>query len=226
MKKWIEKILEFFSFKIISPLKWEFLKFFFTGRAYDLKPVDREYARDLMKTNMYLWLTRRDTHLTTYLICFSDFALALVVWAHNRFKGKRPRFGYWSHAFINIDDNEIVEAIAKGVTRNYFDDAFDVDGACALLPRFITPEEWAEVQVRLREQLGKNIGLGYDTIFNLADGQKVSCIELVRKVLREVVKDYDIKFKDFEDAIKTYKNLTPQMLYDSKSFRVVWEIRR
>lgn len=226
MKKLFLAFIEFISLKLISPAKWTFVKFFFTGRAYDLKPVDREYARDLMKQNVFLWVSRRETHLTTYLISFSDYALSLVAWAKNKFKGQRPRFGYWSHAFINYDDNEIYEAVSKGVQKVFFDSVFDCDAVAALLPRFVSPLEWAEVLPLIKEELELHQkGKKYDTIFNLSDESKVSCIELIRLVLKKNIKDYEIKFKDFEDMIKANKNVTPQMLYDSKSFQVVYEVR-
>lgn len=221
----IRRIIDFVSLKLISPAKWTFLKYFFTGRSYDLKPVDREYARDLMKVGVFLWVSRRETHLTTYLIGFADWVLALGAWARNKFKGTRPRFGFYSHAFMNVDDNEIVEAVAKGVQKVFFDEAFDCDAAAALVPRFMSAEEWGAVRPFVVEELKKQIGKKYDTVFNIENEQLVSCIELVRMVLKHRVKDYEIKFKDFEEMIKQYKNVTPQMLFESKSFVAVWEVR-
>lgn len=221
----LKKLIDFVSLKLISPAKWTFLKYFFKGRAYDLKPYDREYARKLMTESVFLWVSRRDTHLTTYLIGFADFLLALMVWCRNKFKGERPKFGYWSHAFVNYDDNEIVEAVAKGVQRVLFDEAFDCDSVAALHPRFMSPTEWAEVIPEIRKELSAQLGKKYDTVFNINSEDTVSCIELVRIVLKKHVKDYQIKFKDFEDLISKYKNVTPQMMYQSKSFQVVYEIR-
>lgn len=220
------KIVTFVSLKLISPFKWTFLKFFFTGRAYDLRAADREAARELMKYRTYLWVSRRDTHLTTYLISFSDWVLSLGVWAKNKFKGKRPRFGFWSHAFLNYDDNELVEAIAKGVERNFFDEVFDCDAAAALLPRNMSVSEWQDLQPLIAEEMLKQLGKKYDSVFDLSDQDKVSCIELVRLVLKNKVHDYDLKFANFETMIEMYKNVTPQMLYESEDFVCVWEVRR
>jgi hypothetical protein len=222
----LKKVVAFISINFISPCKWTFIKFFFTGRAYDLRAHDRENARSMMQKRTYLWVSRRDTHLTTYLICFSDYLLSLYAWARNKFKGTRPRFGFWSHAFINYDDNEIVEAISKGVQRNFFDDAFDCDAAAALLPKNLSVSEWEDLQPLIAEEMLKQIGKKYDTVFDLSEDEKVSCIELVRVILKNKVHNYDLKFAKFETMIKTYKNVTPQMLYESEDFVCVWEVRR
>lgn len=221
-----KKILRFVSLKIISPFKWTWLKYMFTGRTYDLKSSDRESARDLMTLGSYLWVSRRDSHLTTYLISFLDWLLVLKTWIKNGHEGMRPRFGFWSHAFMNYDDNEIVEAIGKGVVKNFFDDAFDCDAIAAMVPRNISRLEWAVLQPKIVKELEKQVGKKYDTNFDLSSEDQVSCIELVRLVLKKEVEDYDLKFANFETMIKMYKNVTPQMLYESKDFVVVWEVRR
>lgn len=221
-----DSILTFISLKIISPCKWTFIKFFFTGRAYDLDAVDREHARDLMSSNVLLWVSRRDTHLTTYLISLGDFLLSLKVWIKNGFKGKKPRWGFWSHAFFNYDNNEIVEAVAKGVQRHYFDNAFDCDAVAALIPKNLSASEWNDLQPLIADEMLKQLGKKYDGIFDISNDDKVSCIELVRVILRNKVHNYELKFADFETMIKLYKNVTPQMLYESKDFKVVWEVRK
>ena len=219
-------IINFISLKIISPFKWTFIKYFFTGRTYDLTPFDREYARMLMNERLYLWVSRRDTHLTTYLICFTDWLLSFLSWAKNKFKGPRPRWGFWSHAFMNYDGNKIVEAVAKGVHKVFFDDAFDCDSVAALVPKNMPIHEWESLRPKIEYELSQQIGKKYDTVFNISDESQVSCIELVRIVLKNEVIDYELKFADFENRIKIYKNVTPQMLYESSDFRCVWEKRR
>lgn len=221
-----EKIVTFVSLKLISPFKWTWLKFLFTGKAYDLKSIDREAARELMSYRTYVWVSRRDTHLTTYLISFSDWALSLGVWIKHKFKGKRPRFGFWSHAFLNYDNNELVEAVAKGVKRNFFDEVFDCDAVAALVPRNMTINEWSALQPFISEEMLKQLGKKYDSVFDLSEEDRVSCIELVRLVLKKRVPDYHLKFANFETMIEMYKNVTPQMLYESEDFVCVWEVRR
>jgi hypothetical protein len=155
----------------------------------------------------------------------SDFILALSVWAKAKFKGKRPRWGYWTHAFLSDRNCRMIEAVGKGVQETYFDDVFDCDSVACVAPSFATDLEWSAVSELVLEAARKQIGKRYDTVFNLADDNELSCIELVRVALRSLPQ-YDLKFKDFEDMILIYKNVTPQMLYESKSFRVVWEVRR
>jgi hypothetical protein len=221
-----EKIVGFVSLKLISPFKWTFLKFFFTGRAYDLRPADREAARELMSFRTYVWVSRRDTHLTTYLISFSDWVLSLWAWIKNGCENKRPRFGFWSHAFLNYDNNELVEAVAKGVKRTFFDEVFDCDAVAALVPKNLSIDEWASLQPFIAEEMLNQLGKKYDTVFDLSEDERVSCIELVRVVLKKRVPDYDLKFANFETMIQLYKNVTPQMLYESEDFVCVWEVRR
>lgn len=219
------KLIDFVSLKLISPFNWSRIKFLITGREFNLFPEDREYARRLMQLNDYLWVSRRRTHLTSYLISTADFLLALSLWARAKFKGKRPRWGYWTHAFLSDKNCKIFEAVAKGVQEAYFDDVFDCDSVACLVPAFISPEEWRDVSGAVIEVARKQLGKKYDTIFNIADDSEVSCIELVRVALK-TLPQYAERFKDFEQLIQQYKNVTPQMLYESKSFAVVWEVRR
>ena len=221
----IKKIISFISLKIISPFNWTRIKFLLTGREYNLSSYHREYARRLMNEGVWIWVARRRTHLTSYLISFADWLLHLKVWAKNKFKGPRPRFGYWTHVFINDVDGTIIEAIGTGVQDSYFDDVFNCDAVACLAPTFISKEEWAQVSEKVIKKAFAQLGKHYDSVFDIADDSEVSCIELVRTCLKEV-DNYEEKFKDFEQAIKIYKNLTPQMLYESKSFTVLWEVRR
>jgi hypothetical protein len=119
----------------------------------------------------------------------------------------------------------MIEAVGKGVQETYFDDVFDCDSVVCLAPSFASDAEWAAVSEIVLEKARKQLGKKYDTIFNILEDNEVSCIELVRVSLM-ALPQYDLRFKDFEDMIHIYKNVTPQMLYDSKSFRVVWEVRR
>jgi hypothetical protein len=216
-------ITRFFALKIFSPFHWTGLKFLFTGRAYDISAEQREAARDLMSAGVYLWVSRRETHFTTYAIAICHWVLGFLVWAKNKFKGNRPRFSFYSHAFFNFDDNELIEAVGTGVRKAYFDHCFDVDAVAALAPKNLTKEEWDAYRPLIIEGMKSNLGKGYDTSFDLTDENAVSCIELIRIVLKNTVKEYELKFSDFENMIKLYKNLTPQMIYDSSDFVVVWE---
>lgn len=222
----MRKIIEFISYKILSPFNWTRLKFLLTGRFFDLSSSDREFARTLMENGFYLWVSRRETHLTTYLIGLADYYLKLCVWYCKKDHRVKPVRGFYAHAFVNLDGDEVIEAIAVGVKKSYFDDVFDVDAAAALVPTNVPVEEWQilgpQVAAEARRQLGKK----YDSVFKIDDESQVSCIELVRLALKKIVPEYETRFKHFEEMLVTYKNVTPQMLYDSESFTVVWEVRR
>lgn len=221
----MQKVIDFISLKLISPFKWDRIKFLLTGRYYNLTAEDRDRARVLMASGTFLWVSRRRTHLTSYLISFADWALSLSVWVKSRFKGPRPKWGYWTHAFLNLNPTRFIEAVAKGVQEAHFDEVLNVDAVAVLAPAFVSPQEWEELSGRVIEKAKAQLGKKYDTIFNIADEDQLSCIELMRVVLMEVP-NYETKFRDFEETIKLYKNVTPEMLYRSKSFVVVWEVRR
>jgi hypothetical protein len=220
----IKYFIRFIVLKIISPIKWPAIRYMLKGRPYNLRPVDRELAREMMKGRLYLWVSRRDTHLSTYIISFTDWLLDLVYWAKGFFKGPRPRFGYWAHAFFNISHNVIVESVSSGVVKSYFDDVFDCDAAAALVPKYMTAHDWDALRTDIEHEIESHIGKPYDVFFNLKDGGAVSCIELVRLVLKNKVPDYDLKFKRFEAIIESKRNVTPQMLYDSGDFVVEWQV--
>lgn len=221
----LKKIIEFISFKIVSPFNWGRIKFLFTGREFNLLPRDREYARKLMQKSNYIWLSRRRTHLTSYLISFSDWMLQVKHWVKIGFKGSIPRWGYWTHAFINKDDNEFIEAISEGVKESFFDTVLNCDAIVCLEPSAISSVEWVEISKKVVERAKLQEGKKYDAVFNIKDSSEESCIEMVRESLK-AIPNYESKFMDFERSIKIYNNLTPQMLYDSSSFKIIWEIRR
>lgn len=220
----MKKLIDFVLLKVISPFNWEFLTFFRLGRPYELTAEQREYARKLMQNKAGLWVSRRRTHLTSYLISLADFLLQLRLWIVSGFKGKRPKFSYWTHAFISTPEGTLIEAIGKGVFENYFDDVFDCDAVAYLVPSFLSLIEWDEVSDKVIKKARELKGRPYDTVFNIADESAVSCIELFRIALKEVP-HYEKHFSDFENMIKVYKNVTPEMLYQSKSFSVAWEVR-
>lgn len=222
----LKGLVRFIGLKIVGPFKWSGLKYILSGRPYDLRPVEREYARLMMKKRIYLWVSRRDSHLTTYFISLSDWLLLFWYWLRKGFKGKCPRFGFWAHAFVNISHNVVVEAVGRGVVKSYFDDVFNIDAVAALVPKHLTEKEWDALRPEIEEEIVSHIGKPYDIFFNLKDDNAVSCIELVRLLLKNRVPDYALKFASFEDMIDNKKNITPQMLYDSGDFVVEWEVRK
>lgn len=126
---------------------------------------------------------------------------------------------------MNVDDNEFIEAVAKGVQKVFFDRVFDVDAAAAMIPSGLSLTEWRHLKPFIVAELELQKGKGYDTFFNLKDSTKVSCIECVLCVLRNRVPNYAVRFAKLEELIKIYKNVTPQMLVNSGSFTVIWEVK-
>lgn len=186
--------------------------------------------REMLVNDYYVILTYRKNHLSTFFVGLSHFILT-------------GKWGRWSHALMNTEDavkfdkdfrivsmtrplvlshNEraLVEAIGTGTQVTPFEKVFDVHAAALLVPKGVTIDEWRGLVDTMRAQLGKP----YDTLFNIADENSLSCVELVRMVLRRLP-DYETRFASFEALIKKHKNLTPQMFYDCSDFEKVYEVR-
>lgn len=221
-------IIDFVSLKLISPCSWTRIKFLLTGREYDLTSRDREALREMCELGVYIWVTRRETHLTTYLITLSDWILESLAYYRNEKKGRRPKLGYYSHAFLNADKNTFVEAVAKGVLQSLFDDVFNVDAVAALAPSGLSVIEWGMYSKKFVEAAKQKLGYKYDTVSNLTDEKELSCIELIRVALRHSMTDvdYQLRFRRFEEMITERKNLTPDMLRNCPDFEVILEMRR
>lgn len=208
----LEKIWEWVSLNIISPINWNSLHALFNKGVYwELTEAEHDKLRKLLAKDHYIILVRRKTHFTTYLISLGNFI-------------RTGNFGYYSHALMNLEcdvnsdhDFELMEAIGKGVGYASFMRVFDCDSVCLLKPYSFTTQDWTEALDRLRKQNGKK----YDTLFNLADDKKLSCCELVYEALEG---DID-KMPNFVDMIKKYKNITPDMFYQCKDMEIIYEVR-
>lgn len=192
---------------------------------------DRAKIHDLLVDNYFIILTRHSSHLSTYSIAFADWCLT-------------GKFGYWAHALLNLEDQvqsdkdfrlvemhtvidnnpqqrDLIEATSVGVHFSPFEDVFvGIQGVALLKPKCMTLAEWTGALDAAKVYLGRP----YDTLFNLADDQQLSCVELVRDVLK-TRPNYAEEFKNLEAFIAKYKNLTPQMYYDCGDFEVVFEAR-
>ena len=216
MNKYVEKIITFISLKIISPINWNSLKVLFNRGVYwDLKEEDHDYLRCALTHNYYFILTYRKTHFTTYI---------LKLW--NLIKMKK--WINWTHFLMNVENEvkygqgfKLIESTGKGVHYSTFMQVFDCDSVALLKPRNISIEDWTLLLDVAKKQEGKK----YDTLFDLANDKKLSCVELGLKALRKLP-DYEKNFANFEALIKKYGQLTPQMYYDCPDFEVVWEVRR
>jgi hypothetical protein len=180
-----------------------------------LTQEDKENIIKLLTPDYYIILTRRNNHLSTYLISFLYFLMT-------------GKFGYYSHALMNLEnevteekDFRLIEATGIGVHYTPFDQVFNCHSVALLKPKGLTLTEWTEIMDKARTELGKP----YDTLFDLKSDKELSCVELVRISL-QALPDYNTKFANFEKLIKKYKNLHPQMFRDCSDFEVVYEIKR
>lgn len=213
------KVYDWFVLKFIGNITFTGIKRFFTGRDFDLDLTERRKATEFFFAHSCLALSRRKTHLTTYLIAISEMFL-------------RGKWGYWSHAFFNIEADasalyqlQFVEAIGKGVVENDPVEVLNCDSIVLLVPNLYFHDEkitaaWDQAVANVRNDLGKK----YDTKFKIKDHSKVSCVELILEQLQEI-EGYERHFSGLIRLINKEKNLTPDMLYDCGDFRVLYEVR-
>ena len=201
------------SLKVISNITWGWLRGLYRkGKYWDLSYGDWKKIGDLLREDHYVILTRRKTHLTTYLIWLGGLL-------------KMGKGSYWSHALLNIEGDtenyELIEATSIGVHVANFIAVFDCDSVCLLRPKGYSAEDWSLATKQALEDLGKP----YDTLFDPSQDASLSCVELVRDAL-QAAPDYLEHFPKFEAMISKYGQVIPQMVYDDGEFEKILEIRR
>ena len=183
---------------------------------------DKSKLMGLLAHDYYIIATRRSNHLSTYFISLANFFLT-------------GKFSFYSHVLVNLEDEVtqpsdflFVEALSSGTQISKWEDIFgndtgdnSPDAVAILKPRSMSLDHWTAILDKARTQIGKP----YDTLFDLSDDKKVSCVELIRIILMEEP-DYAINFANFEKTIKKRKNLTPQMFVDCEDFEKVLVIKR
>jgi hypothetical protein len=179
-----------------------------------LTPTELAQVNALLIPNYYIILTRNNNHLSSYIIGLGDFFL----------EGK---MGYWGHALMNMEnevvndtDFRFVEAIGTGVQYATFDEVMAVNSIVLLKPKNMPVEDWTLVLDKAHSDVGKP----YDTLFNMQQDQKLSCVELVRNALM-TDPAYSTNFANFEAMVQKYGKITPQMFYDCSDFEIVYEVR-
>lgn len=200
----------------IGRIKWDHISQLITGKAYGLTWEDHLAICQALSREPLIILTRRKTHLSTYMIGLAHWFLT-------------GRFGHWSHVAINVETTNVVdqasarilEAVGSGVQISPFYSVFNCDSVCLLRPRVSRGFDWDKA---LHEAL-ENRGKPYDDFFNLGDDSSMSCVELVLDALKSDP-DYEARFHGLEAMIKNEGNLTPEMFYESGSFDCVLEVRR
>lgn len=186
------------------------------GMYYRLKERDHDTIRQMLKDNYFIILTRRKSHLTTYLIALAS---AIV----------ERKFSHYTHALMNVEGDlnghvgfKLIEATGKGVHFSTFMEVFDCDSVVLLTPKGLTAEQWTKVLDTVKAQFGKP----YDDLFDIMSDSNVSCVEMVYWGLKSLP-DYEQRFPKLIAAIENSgNNLTPQMLYDTGELEVAFEVRR
>jgi hypothetical protein len=173
-----------------------------------------DIVRKKLTSNYYIILTHRNNHLSTYFTSFAGFWLT-------------GKFTYWAHALLNLEnvvksdaDFRLIEATGTGTHYTSFGEVFDVHGVALLMPKNMSPEYWTMIMEKANSELDKP----YDTLFDLANDNALSCVELVRTALM-AEPDYEINFANFETLIQSKKNLIPEMFYNCEDFQIVYEVR-
>ena len=186
------------------------------GVYYSLKEEDHDKIRKLLKENYLVVLTRRKSHLTTYLI-------QLVSWLATR------KSSHYAHALMNVEgdiqnniDFKLIEATAPGVHYSTFMQVFDCDSVALLKPRGVSLEDWTAVLDIVKGQYGYQ----YDNLFDITDEKNVSCVEMIYQGIKHLTA-YKDRFPNLVRLLEeTGNDLTPQMLYDCNDMDVVFEVRR
>lgn len=180
----------------------------------ELDQETKDKIKSMLKDDYYIILTRRTNYLSTYMIAIVELFLT-------------GKFAYWSHSVMNLEnevtdvkDFRLIEATGVGIHYSRFDEIFNVQSVVLLKPTSMSLSEWTSTLDDAEAQIGKP----YDSLFDIYDSSKLSCIELTRKILMGNP-NYDEDFKRFEAMIKKYKNLSPQMLYDCEDFEIVYEVK-
>lgn len=202
--------------ELLAKIHWNPIRALFNnGIFWSLTEEDWNRLHDLLSKNYYIILTRNSAHMSTYLVSIGTL-----------FNDKR--WGHWGHALMNLegddptkDDFKLMEATGKGTHFSTFWEVFTCDSVALLKPKNLSADEWTAVMDKLLKQEGKE----YDTLCDLANDQKVNCVEMCRTALRGEP-NYETDFANFEAMIAKNKNLTPESFYHCPDFEVVWEVRR
>jgi len=177
---------------------------------------ERTVVKEKLKNDYYVILTRHSGHLSAYAISLAHFFLDGDI-------------GYYGHALMNLEDEvtkegdyKFIEATGTGTHYSNFDEAIDqqTSSIALLKPKALTLREWTDVMDYAKTQLGKP----YDTLFDIANANALSCVELVRVAL-QIMPTYETDFADFEARIKKGKNFDPETFRECTDFEVVYEVR-
>jgi hypothetical protein len=184
------------------------------GYRNGLTKAELNDIRRRLIPHYYIIVTRRNNHLSTYFVSLANLFV-------------NGKWSYWAHTLMNLEDEvksdtdfRLIESTGTGVHYSTFDSVFQVHGVALLKPKSMPVQYWTDVMDKAMAEIGKP----YDSLFDLRNDNALSCVELVRTALM-AEPNYETNFANFEEMIKSEKNLTPQMFYDCPDFEVAYEIR-
>jgi RNAse (barnase) inhibitor barstar len=201
----------------ISKLHWNRTRAVLNnGIYYKLREEDHDQIRELLARNYFIILTRSGSHLTSHLVSVASLFI----------EGK---LSHYTHALMNVEGDipgnlgyHLIEATNVGVHYSTFMEVFDCDSVALLAPKDVGIVEWTKVLDTVKDELGKD----YDTLFDIMEGERVSCVELVYWGLRKLP-DFQERFPKLIELVhQRDNNLTPQMLYDTGELDIIFEVRR
>lgn len=216
-------IYDSFLYRVLSKVMYLFSKIhwqrtaavFNRGLYFRAHESDHDFLRRVMKTDYFIVLTRRKSHLSTHLVSLASWLLGKG-WSH------------YSHALMNVEgdienniDYRFVEATAKGVHWSTFGQVFDCDSICLLKPVNYSVDAWTLALDAVRD----SIGIKYDNLFDITNEERLSCVELIYMALQRLP-DYQKLFPHLVELLKNNDQLTPQMLYECPDLERVFEVRR
>ena len=201
--------------KVFSIINWEWLKLKLTGKRFNLTLEDIILVTNKIGPDYYLILTRKDAHLSTYLVNLGHFL-------------KTGNWGFWSHILMNVDNSVddvnkflFCEATGTGVHTSKLMDVLNCDAVCLLKLTNYTAKEFTECTDDYLDDVGKE----YDCLFDMLNANKMSCVEFVRDQLLHL-SNYDQRMTRFRELVCREKSITPDMFYSCMDFEIVLEIRR
>ena len=201
------KILNWITW-VVSKINWK--------QRHAITADEKRVIQSMLEKDYYVILTRHGNHLSTVAINI----------AHKALTGRK---GYYGHVLMNLEDEvndpndfRLVEAIGSGSQFSSFDDVFgDADSVALLKPKTLSMDDWRLIMDRAPTLTGRP----YDSVYDMYNDSKLSCVELVRNAL-QADPDYDVCFDQLDGMLAQYKRLDPQMYYEcTEDFEVVFETR-
>jgi hypothetical protein len=180
-----------------------------------IQPAELQILREKMEKHYYILVSKNKNHFSSFLVSLGNFFLT-------------GKWSYWGHVFMNLedtvtadDDFRFVEAVSVGVKYSTFKQVFYCNAVALLKPKSMELDQFAAI---LDKAAAQYAGRPYDNLFNLQSDSALSCVELIRDILKQEP-NYETDFANLEAMIAAKKNLTPQMFYDCPDFTVVYEVR-